>query len=103
MANALNSPIGTAARSMLTDLDVKRETMKAHRERFIERRNQLMLELIRRAVARGEARATALTPRIASVGPALMRDHFLSCGAPIDDEVIAEIVDQVLVPLIRAV
>jgi AcrR family transcriptional regulator len=103
MAHALNSPIGAAARSMLADLDVQQETMKAHRERFIERRNQLMLELIRRAVARGEARAAALTPRIASVGPALMRDHFLSCGAPIGDEVIAEIVDQVLVPLIRAV
>jgi hypothetical protein len=76
--------------------------MRRHRERFVQRRNQLMLDLMRRAAARGEVRAGALTPCVAAVGPALMRDHYLTQGGPITDEVIVEIVDDVLVPLTRA-
>ncbi|GAA3431976.1 TetR/AcrR family transcriptional regulator [Kutzneria kofuensis] len=102
MADALNSPVGVAVRGVMAEMDADRETMLRHRERFVERRNQLMLDLIRRAAARGEARPGALTLRVAAVGPALMRDHFLTNGAPLDDDVITEIVDEVLVPLIRA-
>ena len=102
MADALNSPVGIAARAVITEIDVDRDALHRHRDRFVQRRNQLMLDLLRRAAARGEVRPGALTPRVASVGPALMRDHFLSCGGPIPDEVIVEIVDEVLVPLIRA-
>ncbi|HEY0495272.1 MAG TPA: TetR/AcrR family transcriptional regulator [Kutzneria sp.] len=101
MAAALNSPVGAAVRAVVTELDAAPGAMNVHRERFVERRNQLMLDLIRRAVVRGEARAAALTPRVASVGPALMRDHFHTQGGPITDEVILAIVDEVLVPLIR--
>lgn len=100
MAEALNSPIGSAARAMLGDLEIDRATVQQHKERFVERRNQLFLEIIRRAVARGEARPGAVNPRVASVGPAVMRDHFFTQGVPISDDVVVEIVDQVLVPLI---
>ena len=101
MAATLNSPLGIAVRAVAADLDSDPAAMHRHRERFVERRNQLLLDLIRRAVARGEARPDALTPRIASVGPALMRDHFHTHAEPITDDVILAIVDEVLVPLIR--
>ena len=103
MAAVLNSPIGVAARAMIADLDIDREVARQHKERFVERRNELFLDLIRRSAARGEVRPGALTPRVASVGPSLMRDHFLTHATPVTDDVIGEIVDQVLVPLIRAV
>lgn len=103
MAAVLNSPIGVAARAMIADLDIDREVARQHKERFVERRNELFLDLIRRSAARGEVRPGALTPRVASVGPSLMRDHFLTHATPVTDDVIVEIVDQVLVPLIRAV
>jgi AcrR family transcriptional regulator len=103
MAAALNSPLGVAARAMIADLDIDRQVARQHKERFVERRNQLFLDLIRRSAARGEVRPAALTPRVASVGPALMRDHFLTDATPVTDDVIIEIVDQVLVPLLRAV
>jgi AcrR family transcriptional regulator len=101
MADALNSPLGVAVRAVVAELDAAPGAMHLHRERFVERRNQLMLDLIRRAVVRGEARPAALTPRVASVGPALMRDHFHTHTEPITDDVILAIVDEVLVPLIR--
>ncbi|EWM16786.1 TetR/AcrR family transcriptional regulator [Kutzneria sp. 744] len=102
MADALNSPLGQAVRSVLAEVAIDQKAMLRHRERFVERRNQLMLDLVRRAAARGQVRPGALTPRVAAVGPALMRDHFLTHGGPITDEVVAEIVDEVLVPLLRA-
>lgn len=101
MAAALNSPLGLAARAMLAELGHDSEAIRRHKERFVERRNQLFLDIIRRSAVRGEVRPGVLTPRVASVGPALMRDHFLTHAAPLSDDVIVEIVDQVLVPLIR--
>jgi len=101
MADALNSPLGAAVRSVIAELDAVPGALTLHRERFVERRNQLMLDLIQRAVLRGQARPAALTPRVASVGPALMRDHFHTHQGPITDDAILAIVDEVLVPLIR--
>jgi hypothetical protein len=45
-------------------------------------------------------RPAALTHRIASVGPALLRQHFLIHGAPVPDSVLVEIVDDVMMPLV---
>jgi hypothetical protein len=103
MARTLNSPVGAATRAMIAEISGDSDTVRQQRERFIERRNQLMVGIVRRAVARGEVRAGALSPLVASVGPALIRDHFLSNGGPIPDSVIVDVVDQVVVPLIRAV
>ncbi|MFI9381608.1 TetR/AcrR family transcriptional regulator [Kutzneria sp. NPDC052558] len=103
MAVTLNSPVGTATRGMIAEISGDSDTVRQQRERFIERRNQLMVGIVRRAVARGEARAGALSPLVASVGPALIRDHFLSSGGPIPDSVIVDVVDHVVVPLIKAV
>ncbi|QUQ71925.1 TetR/AcrR family transcriptional regulator [Kutzneria sp. CA-103260] len=107
MAAALRSPLGVALRSVIAEINADGEAVRRHHERFIERRNKLMLDLLRRAAARGEVRPGALTPRVASVGPALMRDHFLGQLPHLEDEAaidktIIEIVDEVVVPLVRA-
>jgi hypothetical protein len=75
--------------------------MEVIRTRFIEPGVSLFLAVLRRGVARGEVRATALTTRIASVGPDLLRQYFLVHRSPIPDQVLIEIVDEVIMPLIR--
>ena len=61
-----------------------------------------MREIVRRAVARGELDAEAITPRQLEAGLALMRYHFLTQRRPIPDQVIVEIVDEVVLPLLHA-
>lgn len=49
---------------------------------------------------RGEVDAAAVTPRRLEAGPAMLRQQFLFSGAPVEDDVIADIVDQVVLPLL---
>jgi hypothetical protein len=50
---------------------------------------------------RGEIAATALTPRVTMVGPDLLLAHAVFNGLAIPDTVVVEIVDLVLLPLLR--
>jgi hypothetical protein len=59
------------------------------------------LEVLRRAAVRGEIPVSALTPRYASIGTDLLRQHALVNGGPVPDEAITEIVDGILLPLMR--
>ncbi|WP_417556370.1 TetR/AcrR family transcriptional regulator [Microbacterium sp.] len=57
--------------------------------------------ILERAVARGEADAAKLTSRVRSVAVDLFRHEMLITAAPLPDEVIDEIVDDVFLPLVR--
>ncbi|MER7045064.1 TetR/AcrR family transcriptional regulator [Streptomyces jumonjinensis] len=60
------------------------------------------LTLLGRAVARGEAAPEALHPRVASAPTALLRNEYVTRGAPaVPDAVLAEIVDEVFLPLVH--
>jgi Tetracyclin repressor-like, C-terminal domain len=61
-----------------------------------------MTKVARRAAERGEIAPAAVRPRRLEAGVALLRHHFLVNGVPIADEVIVEIVDDVVVPLLTA-
>jgi hypothetical protein len=74
--------------------------MKVIRIRFIDPSGSLFLDVLRRGATRGEARAAALTPHIASVGPDLLCQYFLVHRSPIPDRVLTEIVDDVIIHLI---
>lgn len=97
-----DGPSGEATHGLMVEVIRHPELMKAVRLRFIDPAIAMALEILRRGAVRGEVRPTALTHRIASVGPSLLRQHFLLFGAPIPDSVIYEILDEVLMPLIRA-
>lgn len=60
-----------------------------------------MREIARRAVARGEADPAAVTERRLEAGHAMLRHHFITRGVPIPDEVIVEIADEVVIPLLQ--
>lgn len=60
------------------------------------------LTLLGRAVARGEASPEALHPRVASTPAALLRNEYVTRGAPaVPDSVLTEIVDEVFLPLVH--
>ncbi len=101
VATLLNGLSGEAIRGLLAETLRYPDLMEVLRIRFIDPNVSLFLDVLRRGTARGEVRATALTPRIAGVGPDLLRQYFLAHRPPIPDQVLIEIVDDVVMPLIR--
>lgn len=94
-----SSPLGTILRELLAAAggagtlitDQSAEAMAAP-----------WLIILGRAVARGEASPESLHPRVATVAMALLRNEFVTRGAPnAPDETLVEIVDEVYLPLIR--
>lgn len=67
-------------------------------ERF---REDLLGEVIKRGIARGEIDDKRLTPRILWTPQSLVLSEIMVTGREISDEAIAQIVDQVFLPLVR--
>ncbi|HEY4008078.1 MAG TPA: TetR/AcrR family transcriptional regulator [Pseudonocardia sp.] len=95
-----DSPSGEATHGLMAEVIRHPELMREVRLRFIDPTIAQVLDRLRRGVVRGEVRPSALTYRIASLGPALLRQHYLLYGAPIPESVVIEIVDEVLMPLV---
>jgi hypothetical protein len=53
-------------------------------------------------VERGEARADAVETLAAEVGPAMVAQRFLAEGPPVPDCYLVSVVDDVIMPLLRA-
>ena len=102
IAEAMNSASGAAARACLWSLDSDPEVGRELRERLIPPRKALMMDMLRRGVARGEVRPEAVTPRIAELGPKLLHGEILEHGTPVGDDAVVGIVDEVLLPLTQA-
>jgi AcrR family transcriptional regulator len=84
-AQALSGPAGEAMRGLLGEA----------------LRGESPLSTVRRAVERGEVDPADVTPRRLDSGHALLRHHFLFEGPPIPERLVVEIVDEVLVPLLK--
>jgi hypothetical protein len=101
-AQLLAGPAGEALRGLFSDA-LRDETRTAELRLYSQGSGRTaMREITRRAVARGEVGAAAVTPRRLDVAQAMLRQQFLFNGAPVPDHVIVEIVDEVVVPLFRA-
>ncbi|MGH3719116.1 MAG: TetR/AcrR family transcriptional regulator [Pseudonocardiaceae bacterium] len=101
-ASLLNGPSGEAVRGLMAETIRDPDLMAVIRSRFVDPNVEVFRDALQRGAARGEVRATALTSRIASVGPDLLRQYFLVHHSPIPDQVLIEIVDEVVLPLVRA-
>ncbi|NUK11607.1 TetR/AcrR family transcriptional regulator [Streptomyces lunaelactis] len=101
--DTMYSRSGFALRSVLYECD----TTTA--ERFhavivrgvIEPSTQLFREVVRRGVARGDVRPDATCELVFDVIPGLMMYRSKVCGSEWPDDDIAEMIDQVMVPLLR--
>ncbi|MFC4455403.1 TetR/AcrR family transcriptional regulator [Deinococcus sonorensis] len=97
------SPLGEVLRGLLADLQRDPELLKQVQAMGAQSGAHLFLVVLNRAVARGEARPEALHPRVAGVALALLRHEYFMRGAPeVPDAVLAEIVDEVYLPLVRS-
>jgi len=61
---------------------------------------EVMMTILRRAAKRGEVRLAKVTPRIAALPGDLLRHELLITHTPVSDAVLAEIVDEVFLPLV---
>jgi AcrR family transcriptional regulator len=100
-ARVLNGPSGEAIRGLMAETLRDRELLGIIRARFIEPAHVQLMEALRRGVVRGEVRPAALTPLVASVAPALLRQYLMLNDARIPRSALVEIVDEVIMPLVR--
>jgi len=101
-AEMLAGPGGTAIRGLISE--ALRDPGQAAQLRRYTRGRSLaeMREVVQRAMERGELPPGTVTARQLEAGLAVMRFHFLTHGAPVPDHVLVEIVDEVMLPLLRA-
>jgi hypothetical protein len=70
-------------------------------ERVKEPRKRMFHDLLARGAARGQVRPAAAIQLVAEVGPALVMQRFLADGAPVPDDYVVSVVDDVVMPLLR--
>ncbi|MFC9701975.1 TetR/AcrR family transcriptional regulator [Streptomyces sp. NPDC056943] len=63
---------------------------------------QLFKDVLRRGIARGDVRADAIDDLVLDVIPAMMMYRSKVCGSEWPDPEIADMIDRVMVPLLRA-
>ncbi|MFI0419723.1 TetR/AcrR family transcriptional regulator [Spongiactinospora sp. 9N601] len=98
----LAGPLGEAARGLLGESLRDLAPTEFTLTRIIDVPSMDMVAVLHRAEERGQARPGASEPMMAKVGQIMLRHHFLVHGAPVPDDVIVWIVDEVVLPLVRS-
>jgi AcrR family transcriptional regulator len=101
MLEAINSRSGCALQAFMFDNSVDKALVQLVKQRVMEPRQQMLIDALERGRDRGEVRAEAVDPRTAEVGPALIVHQYLMHGPPVPDAFVVELVDNVLMPLLR--
>ncbi|MFI1586009.1 TetR/AcrR family transcriptional regulator [Embleya sp. NPDC020630] len=101
MAAKLAGPLGGILRGLLAETTHDPELARLVRERMHTVGPERTRRVLERAVERGEIDPAVPTSRRAGVATDLLRNEFLLFGAPIADEVVIDIVDDVYLPLVR--
>jgi len=97
-----SSPVGGILRALLAGARDDPHLLAQIQENSNDAGSAAWLTILARAVARGEAPAEALHPRVATVAFVLLRNEFIVRGYPtVPDSVLVEIVDDVYLPLVR--
>jgi AcrR family transcriptional regulator len=102
MAEALSGTLGAALRANVGQHQQHPELGAALQERILAPRHRILRELLAAGIERGEVRPGALTLECVQAGPALVRQHFIETGQPPTGEDIRLLVDNVLIPMLRA-
>ncbi|MEU9117526.1 TetR/AcrR family transcriptional regulator [Streptomyces sp. NPDC048483] len=94
------SPLGGILRGLLTEMTRDPEFARLIRERVHTVGPPTLHVILERAIERGEVEPWIPDSRRATVATDLLRNHFLLFGAPVDDAIITDIVDDVYLPLV---
>jgi len=100
-ADRLAGPFGEAARGLIAETLADPEATRSARDHLESQRNRMIATVLERAVKRGQVGPQALTLQLISLAPALVSHHFLLHGAPIENETLNDILDHVVMPLMR--
>src|SRR5512132_739353 len=101
MTAMLNSPAGCALQCLMSETERDESFARLLHERVKEPRKRMFLDLLARGAARGQVRPAAATQLVAEVGPALVMQRFLADGAPVPDDYVVSVVDDVVMPLLQ--
>jgi len=102
MAGFLNSPAGCALESLIADIEPDGRFARLLHQRVKEPRKRMLLDLLRRGADRGQVRPEAVSQLVADVGPALLMQRFSAEGPPVPDAYVVSVVDDIVLPLLRA-
>jgi AcrR family transcriptional regulator len=97
----MESPEGGMLRGLLTEMVHAPDLASVIQDQVLSSGPNAVATILERAVARGEVPPRVPHSRRASVATDLLRGEFLLHGAPIPDETIVEILDEVYLPLVR--
>jgi AcrR family transcriptional regulator len=100
-AEVLNSPVGRAMQSLLAEIDRDRPLVRLVQERVFQPRLNIFQVILERGVERGEIRPGPISPLVADLGPAMLVQRFLGDSAPVPDDFLVAVVDELIMPLIR--
>lgn len=100
-AAVLSSRVGRAVQSLLAEVDRDRPLIRLVQERVFEPRQNVFGLILRRAAERGEIPPGSVSPLVADLGQAMLTQRFLGDPAPVPDEYLVAIVDELIMPLIR--
>jgi AcrR family transcriptional regulator len=96
------SPLGMILRDLMAAAGGAQNLLAQLADQSADAMAATWLIILGRAVARGEAAAESLHPRVATVAIVLLRNEFVTRGAPsAPDDILVEIVDEVYLPLVR--
>jgi AcrR family transcriptional regulator len=101
MTRGLEQPAGRILRSMIVE-GRPPELVAVLDKHLIQPRIQLIVAAMRRAADRGEISVASPVLLISQVGPAMIMHQQLLRGSALSDDDIAEIVDLVIFPALRA-
>ena len=97
-----NSATGCALRCLLAEVDREHPFARLLHERVFAPRKQAFRAVLERAADRGQVRAGAAGQLVADAGPALVMQRFLAEGPPVPDDFVVAVLDEVVLPLLRA-
>ncbi|MEV6972809.1 TetR/AcrR family transcriptional regulator [Kitasatospora sp. NPDC093806] len=102
--SVVRSRAGGAMNALMAELDHEQaEVFKGFiAQRMIEPTKEVILDILRRGAERGDVRPGAATPLVADVVPAMLLYRIKVCGRQVGAEFVDQLVDEVLVPLIRS-
>lgn len=97
-----SSPLGAVLRDLISAAGGVPEMLATLGGADAVRADAPWMEVLERAVERGEAPSEALHPRVATIPIVLLRNEFVTRGSPsAPPSVLVEIVDDVYLPLVR--
>jgi AcrR family transcriptional regulator len=100
LLGVINGPLGRAMLDLVGEFDREREFYETVQARVLAPRKAVMLEVLRRAAARGQIASESVHPVVAEAGPALIIHRLICAGPPVDVAFAAEVLDRVVLPLL---